>query len=1088
MRSERRGFRARILATSSAAVIGVSIFAGAGPAFAQEEESSTERVVITGSRIQRQDYSANSPIVTVSESTFEETSTIGIETILNQLPQFVPALTQFTTGDIQPTATNTVGASTVSLRGLGSNRTLVLVDGRRATPVNSTLVVDTNSIPSAAIQRVEIISGGASAVYGADAVGGVVNFILKDDFEGFDLETRYGQTELGDGSEFQISGLFGANLASGRGNVMFGLEHATRGTAKEIDRDWSRQELADPYVTPSNFWFSETYVASRATNNTPTQAAIDQVFPLVPGQVARNSTFYINPTPDGTGTVFSGVRTFGGASGAAGSYKYDGPFESSLAPGVAFRKQHPDGSLGENDLFTYLSRPMERYSSFGRGRFELTDNITAIASGTFARSKSTTISQYTAALGSNSVIIPYGTEIYAPSLNADGTTNAAYRPGGAYGLNCAATGGCTESQAFPLPAEMQTLLNSRRLPNDDVTLNGNMDYLPTRQIFSSTTTYQALFGFEGVLGNDWVWDAHISHGETLADTTMVGDASRERYRAVASAPNFGRAFQQTGNPDFSGQRSGTARCTTGLPLIADFVPSEDCILAIGANLDTKQTIVQNVAEANLAGDAFELPAGMLSFAAGASYREYDFEYYVDNLNRFESFIENTMGARPSGDSFGAYDVGEIYGELLVPILRDLPFVEQLNLELGGRYSDYSTVGGVETYKILGDWMINDWARVRGGLNKATRAPNIGELYLSRVQIFSGAAAIMGDQCSENNQDGLYGAGPGNINGAQGAAFAKSICQGIMGPAAAQEYYGRAIADQPDPGGVGSPNTTGNPNLEPEDAETWTLGLVLDSPFDTPALSGLTASIDYFRIDITDMIATKNGDAIYQECLSPDFNPTGDPTTFACQSIVRDTVNGNALAVDTTYTNEGRAITEGIDVQLDWRSQFEDIGLSMIPGGLSLNVLASFNLKNTTQATSDSEVIEWKGTEGCALGLQCMGYDYRVFTTFNYFTGPFSASLRWQHYPSVLASQAATDPDTNRIGVPKAYNVFALTGSYRLNDIVTVRAGIENLLDKKPPLSGGNPDASGFPQSPTRAGGGTYDPLGRRYYVGVSASF
>src|SRR5690606_13676193 len=141
-------------------------------------------------------------------------------------------------GDIQPTATNTVGSSTVSLRGLGSNRSLVLVDGRRATPVNATLVVDTNSIPSAAIQRVEIISGGASAVYGADPVGGVVNFILKDSFEGFEFNSQYGISELGDNREFQASALFGGNIANGRGNVMFGLEHSTRGEADELERDW----------------------------------------------------------------------------------------------------------------------------------------------------------------------------------------------------------------------------------------------------------------------------------------------------------------------------------------------------------------------------------------------------------------------------------------------------------------------------------------------------------------------------------------------------------------------------------------------------------------------------------------------------------------------------------------------------------------------------------------------------------------------------------------------------------------------------------------------------------------------------------
>jgi len=156
-----------------------------------------EEVVVTGSRIRRQDFEANSPIVTVDEQLFEETNTVGVETILNQLPQFVPAVTQFNTGNVQNTATETVGASVVSLRGLGANRNLVLINGRRGQPVNAALVVDTNSIPSSMIQRVEIISGGPPAVYGADAIGGVVNFILKDDFEGATLDASYGLTEDG---------------------------------------------------------------------------------------------------------------------------------------------------------------------------------------------------------------------------------------------------------------------------------------------------------------------------------------------------------------------------------------------------------------------------------------------------------------------------------------------------------------------------------------------------------------------------------------------------------------------------------------------------------------------------------------------------------------------------------------------------------------------------------------------------------------------------------------------------------------------------------------------------------------------------
>ena len=204
----------------------------------QGDGQALEEVVVTGSRIQRQDFTANSPIQTVDETLFDQTSAVGVESILNRLPQFVPAVTQFTTGDVQQTATNTVGASTVSLRGLGANRNLVLLNGRRAMPVNPTMVVDTNSIPSAAVQRVEVISGGASAVYGADAVGGVVNFILKDNFEGASVDVRFGDTEHGGDQTTLVSALFGANVADDRGNVMMGISRDTRTKQYRWERDW----------------------------------------------------------------------------------------------------------------------------------------------------------------------------------------------------------------------------------------------------------------------------------------------------------------------------------------------------------------------------------------------------------------------------------------------------------------------------------------------------------------------------------------------------------------------------------------------------------------------------------------------------------------------------------------------------------------------------------------------------------------------------------------------------------------------------------------------------------------------------------
>jgi iron complex outermembrane receptor protein len=299
-----------------AAVFAV-LASSAGPALAAEsaateasaDETLTE-VVVTGSRIRRADLEANSPTVTASSELFENTTTLGVEAVLNQLPQFVPAATMFSSTTNQATATLTPGASLVNLRGLGSFRTLTLIDGRRATPLNAQLNVDTNSIPSAAIERVEIISGGASAVYGADAVAGVVNFILKDRFQGLDLTARYGMTEEGDGEETQVSALMGTTFSEGRGNIMVGMEYADRGRAYDTNRDWLRRNFSNPYTAGNETW-SDTYIdfglvptgAPSALAAAPTQAAIDAIFNMQTACTLPNGTGTACPTPSRTGNL-----------------------------------------------------------------------------------------------------------------------------------------------------------------------------------------------------------------------------------------------------------------------------------------------------------------------------------------------------------------------------------------------------------------------------------------------------------------------------------------------------------------------------------------------------------------------------------------------------------------------------------------------------------------------------------------------------------------------------------------------------------------------------------------------------------------
>ncbi len=259
--------RSRVITPSIAAAV-AAVLAGSfiQPAFAQNASADEiSEVVVTGSRITRRDNSADSPIVTVSSESLINTSEIGVEQALNKMPQFVPGRNQF--GDSQAitvTPRVTPGIATANLRGLGDNRTLVLLDGRRTQPANATMVVDLNTIPSAAIDNVEVITGGAGSTYGADAVAGVVNFKLKRNYQGLTLDAQAGQNWHGDGDQRTATALLGANFDEGRGNAMIGISWSKRDSIRRYDRDFFAAALTNPWGTAAQFNNFPGYVINAA--------------------------------------------------------------------------------------------------------------------------------------------------------------------------------------------------------------------------------------------------------------------------------------------------------------------------------------------------------------------------------------------------------------------------------------------------------------------------------------------------------------------------------------------------------------------------------------------------------------------------------------------------------------------------------------------------------------------------------------------------------------------------------------------------------------------------------------------------------
>jgi iron complex outermembrane receptor protein len=1025
----------------------------------EEEEFLLEDMVVTGSRILRNNMESTSPIVTVDERLFDQSSTLAIETQLNKLPQFTPTIDVPTTGgDIQPTARNTPGEATIALRGLGANRSLVLVNGRRGTPSNGMGVMDINTIPIASIEYVEAISGGASAVYGADAMAGVVNFIMKDDFVGLEIDAQAGITQEGDRLEYQVSGVWGADVADGRGNVMMAFSYNDRDDAEQADHDWFRESWADPsragtHFTPTFSGFNLQYA------NLPPASVLNEVMGVDGFTSAAGVTIY----DDGNGNVFSG---FGRAP--ANSAGVPAAEAAGLVDGYEIIVQN-NGLLGQNYVENYLIFPLQRYNMYTQGNFEINDWIGLFGQAYFS-DVNTQTRQEPAAIQPG-----WGVYIY-PEYNRE-----------------------------MIPDEILAILDSRPDPNGRVSVQSKL--VRHRETLASTTTYNLTGGFEGVIpGIEWTWEAFYSYGETSTFTQSIGYSSLERTRIVMSGvidyaddgspifydgyKNFGQGFEMVGNEQDGGFGAATAYCTSGLNPFDYSNVTQDCWDAIKADVKTNMNMEQTVWEVNTQGRIIDLWAGELRGALGLSHRKNVFKFISDTINsEGVSFTDQILGLYPAQDSFGKISVKELYGELLIPILSDFPFIKQLNLELGGRYSDYSTTGSSETYKVLADWRAFDWLRIRGGYNRAERAPNIAELYLNPEMTLGAYSG--GDPCSTLNVND-YSANPDlNSNYYDTITLCGELMERTGNPDADVEFYGddyRIIREDPSlatnqPTGTFSwfwPIIVGNDALKPEIADTWTLGAVIDSQLDDPWLSDLRVSIDYYSIEITDAIGQQSGGMVMRQCVDPQFNPTYDMNSPYCDGMRRDARYGGVGQLRTSFFNNGAFETSGIDLNVNW-------GMDVGPGRLSVTSNINYLLdKSSTELQGVFDMVDYTGTLGPTQnGLNGNSYEWRTLTSIGYYWGDLNLTLRHDYKSSI--EQAVVAEGLPGSSGASGYHLFDLLGNYALTNNLWLRFGVENLLNEEPPVLGVNEN------DPNGMYGGSfnaqnYDTVGRRFYLGARVNF
>jgi iron complex outermembrane recepter protein len=1046
------------------------------------ESTALPEVVVTGSRIARQDFTSLSPIVTVDAGAIENHSEASVVSALDNLPQFSVAGNSNNLSAASnpfPSATAAApGAATVDLRGLGTNRTLVLIDGRRAQPVDALLEIDLNTIPPDAVQSIETITGGAASTYGADAIAGVVNIKLKQNFQGFEVDAQQGLSQYGDGANTSLGAIMGGNFADNKGNLMLVVDYSKVGEADQTKRGWFQAGENAP-GTPGGALYNGPNLTEFIydATNMPTGAGAYGT-PAVGSIVGPNGQLFNQYAPLATG--------------------YSGP----LGLGTGY-KINPDGELGYNNQIPNLQLPQTRWQSLATGHYNITDSITAYVQAQFSKT-------YTVAQGPPSGLfsvwsptIPYG-QWDDPSSPTFGTPPAG-------------------STFNPVPQSLANLLNSRPNPNAPWELQGSTSYLGPYSTDTTSSVYQLTTGLRGEIPaftftKDWTWDVYGETGESNINAQLNGFPNFSRLQTILDSNMYGQNWTNTQYPISVG-----GGCTSGLPIFTA-TGAVNTATSVSANcnayadpaLNNVTTIEQNVYEGDLQGSLVDMPfnAGRLRFALGADYRQEQYTFTPDSgytaLQAYPEIVQNI--ALPSGVT-GQTGVSEVYTEFSIPIVKDLPFAKSIEIDPGIRFSDYteksqgvdisSSGRDVKTWKLLGNWVMNDWVNVRGGLEVANRAPNIAELFTP----LGGSALTTGaDPCA--NYVGTtpsYGNVAGNPNRynvqaaceylIQKGGAPASVAAALMTPGgSANNYQYNVFGPSPAPFPFVLGLNSGNPNLQSEVARTVTAGIVLNSPFQTAYTQRLRMSVDWYQIQINGAIGVPTFGQVYQECLDAQYNSLigSAPGTYTgaqlvagnpyCQYINREYAPaagdfyGAPRNYVAPYVNQGGIQSRGIDLELDWGLRFNDTDLfKSVPGGISVNIVANYLDRYAVSPFQGAAYINYTGSVTSSPLAGSANYRYRTLSTFGYSVGPATLGFRWQHLPS--ADGDPTTPGTS--GPLNAYNEVDFFTSYALTDAVTLRGGIDNLMNAWPVWVGANASTTAIGTTDAN-----YDTVGRRFYLGV----
>ncbi len=950
-------------------------------------------VVVTGSRIASRSYTSDSPLVGVSAAQIASTGQVSLDSALGEMPQFSSAQGKAEVGDVQGATGFQGGQSYSDLRGLGAERTLVLLDGQRMVPTNPNGAVDLNVIPMAMIEGVDVITGGASAVYGSDAMAGVVNFRLRQHFQGIQLSYQHGASTHGDGSENSVGVLMGGNFDDHKGNAVVDLEYNERGAITGANRPFFSDDTNFTRGVPRGP--EGIFNAAELGGSIPI-AAVNAVLAQYPGTTPISGTGnypgYIGINSDGT------MFTTRDAGNCVQNYR--GPVGQVLGLHITPNCQQVKSFLGP---YFYAQVPMRRYNLFSRVTYNINDNVQAYGQINFMHSDAQDTN-------GPSYVGP-GKFIYVPQDNPFVTANPALQE-----LLAART---TPSAG---PLEME----------DWLTAAG-----PRIESFHYND-YQLTTGVKGGIGStDLAWNVFGSYGQTAFENYEQNNVNLPALETI-----------MYGTANFQGADGNNCVGYAWNPL-GNQPMSKGCLEYANGTAKNSNLITQKYVEADLSGTLWKLPEGNLKFALGADYRGDSFSYRADPaLNPAFNVMPSPIPPdiiSPSYDLIssagGTQNVREVFIELQAPLLTDKPFAKEIAVDVGGRHSQYDLFGGTNTWKADLHWKANDTVMFRGGFERAIRAPSLQELYNPTVQAQD---SISVDPC-EATSSYRTGANAGQV---------AALCQAQGVPAAALPTFTYGVSSAP---GIITGNPTLKPEvantyslgfvLTPHFDAALARNLGASVDYYHIKIDGAIAGVTLDAI----LQSCFNGNGSNPAYSQSNFycqQITRDPTTG-------DITLGKEFSLNIgSYITDGLDVEWhwGIDLHdlglpegagrislQSYVSYLRSLTVSGVPAVPSLNYAGAVGDTATAIAADGSSISDLSHPK------------WKANTTLGYSVGPVSAGLHWRYISSM--ADLMDGPGSGDPGVP-AYNYFDLDAHYQVTTYLQVTAGLTNLADKGPPRIAG----------------------------------